>query len=173
MPPGTSGEIVASGPNIMRGYVSGDEVSSGTIDEQGRLHTGDIGMMDDEGYIYLSGRRSEMIKSAGERIFPREIEAILDAHPGVRESGVLGVSDLLLGEKLVACVVPLPDSSLSREELRMHCLKSLSFVRTPREIRFVDQLPKTTSGKIDRARLASQWSEINSRHPIYRHKVSA
>jgi acyl-CoA synthetase (AMP-forming)/AMP-acid ligase II len=173
MPPGTSGEIVASGPNIMRGYVSGDEVSSGTIDEQGRLHTGDIGTIDSEGYVYLSGRKSEMIKSAGERIFPREIEAILDAHPGVRESGVLGISDLLLGEKLVACVVPLPDSSLTREELRMHCLKSLPFVRTPREIRFVDQLPKTSSGKIDRARLASHWAEMDSGHTVYQDKVSA
>jgi long-chain acyl-CoA synthetase len=162
VPPGTPGEIVASGPNIMRGYASGDEVSSGTIDEQGRLHTGDIGTIDSEGYIYLSGRKSEMIKSAGERIFPREVEAIIEAHPGVRESGVLGVPDASLGEKLVACVVPLPDSSLSREELRMHCLKSLSFVRTPREIRFVDQLPKTMSGKIDRVRLASQWAEIQS-----------
>jgi acyl-CoA synthetase (AMP-forming)/AMP-acid ligase II len=173
MPPGTAGEIVVSGPNIMSGYVSGDQLSSGKIDQHGRLHTGDIGTIDSEGYIYISGRKSMMIKSAGERIFPLEIEAILDAHPGVRESGVLGVPDNLLGEKLVACVVPAGDGSVSGEELRTHCLKSLPFVRTPREIRFVDQLPKTASGKIDRVRLQSFWADAPSRSTVHQDKAAA
>jgi long-chain acyl-CoA synthetase len=171
VPPGTPGEIVVSGPNIMRGYVSGDEVTCGKIDDQGRLHTGDIGTIDDEGYICISGRQSEMIKSAGERIFPREIEAIIDAYPGVSESGVLGVSDQLLGERLVACVVPVADSQVSRDDLRTHCLKSLPFVRTPREFKFVDQLPKTASGKIDRVRLVSLWAEVANRSTVHQDKT--
>ena len=161
--PGSPGEIVVSGPNIMRGYVSGDEVTCGKIDDRGRLHTGDIGTIDDEGYICMLGRQSEMIKSAGERVFPREIEAIIDAYTGVRESGVLGVPDKLLGERLVAFVVTAADSQVSRHDLRTHCLKSLPFVRTPREFKFVDQLPKTASGKVDRVGLVSLWSEVARR----------
>jgi acyl-CoA synthetase (AMP-forming)/AMP-acid ligase II len=145
-------EVIASGPGIMKGYVSGDEISSGVIDALGRLHTGDQGRLDSEGYLFLSGRSSEMIKCAGERIFPREIEEILDLHPQVAESAVLGVADPMLGEKLIALIAP-KSAVPAIAELKQHCLKSLPFVRVPRDIRFVAKLPKTPSGKLSRAEL--------------------
>lgn len=160
---GEVGEIVASGPSIMRGYVSQDERASGKIDAQGWLHTGDMGKMDAEGYVYLVGRKSEMIKCAGERIFPREIEGIMNAHPAIFESGVIGMPDRMLGEKIVACVVARPGMAVSVEEIRRHCLKFFPFVRAPREIRFFDGLPKTGSGKIDRRGLADLWRSARSR----------
>lgn len=152
------GEVIASGAGIMKGYVAGDERQLEIIDERGRLHTGDLGRLDEEGYLYLSGRSSEMIKSAGERIFPREIEEVLDNYPGVAESAVLGVSDELLGEKIVALIVPHePQEKLDLGALKQHCLKSLPFVRLPREVRVVESLPKTLSGKLSRAAIKELW----------------
>lgn len=150
LPPLSVGEVVASGPGIMKGYVSGDERALGRIDAQGRLRTGDLGYLDAEGYLYLSGRSSEMIKSAGERVFPGEIEDVLEAHPSVSESAVFGMPDPLLGERVVACVVPAPGHEPSPEGLRTHCLKSLPYVRTPKEVYIVPALPKTSSGKTTR-----------------------
>jgi long-chain acyl-CoA synthetase len=160
LPPGTVGEVVASGPNIMCGYVSGDEIASQKIDLFGRLHTGDIGSFDDHGYLYLAGRKSELIKSAGERVFPREVESVLDMHPAVRESAVLGIPDNTLGEKIVACVVLKPGAAIEADALRTHCLKLLPLVRTPREIRFTEGLPKTESGKIDRRALLALFRDL-------------
>lgn len=153
VPTGEVGEVVATSPGIMKGYVSGDERSSGRIDDRGRLHTGDLGRLDADGYLYLAGRSSEMIKCAGERIFPREIEEVLDAIEGVAESAVLGVPDPVLGERLVACLVLKPGASVSASDVRAHCLKSMPLVRTPRELRFLDALPKTSSGKLTRRAL--------------------
>jgi long-chain acyl-CoA synthetase len=159
---GLPGEIVVTGPNVMRGYVSGDERALGVIDEHGRLRTGDMAAYDEEGYLRILGRKSEMIKSAGERIFPREIEAVIDTHPGVLESGVLGIPDESLGERLVALVVRNDSGSVAEHDIKRHCLSSLPFVRTPREIRFVEQLPKTASGKIDRVRLQAICRNLRS-----------
>ena len=160
LPPGTVGEVVASGPNIMCGYISGDESGSQKIDAFGRLHTGDIGRIDDHGHLYLAGRKSDLIKSAGERVFPREVEIVLDMHPAVRESAVLGVPDRILGEKIVACVVLKPGEAIDTEALRTHCLKLLPLVRTPREIRFTQSLPKTESGKIDRRGVVAHFNDL-------------
>jgi long-chain acyl-CoA synthetase len=160
LPPGTVGEVVASGPNIMCGYVSEDEISSQKIDSFGRLHTGDIGQLDHHGHLYLAGRKSELIKSAGERVFPREVEIVLDMHPAVLESAVLGVPDRILGEKIVACVALKPEETIDAEALRTHCLKFLPLVRVPREVCFVQSLPKTDSGKIDRKSVAAHFNEL-------------
>jgi acyl-CoA synthetase (AMP-forming)/AMP-acid ligase II len=159
VPPGQVGQVVATSPGIMKGYVSGDERTSGRIDGRGRLRTGDLGRFDADGYLYLSGRSSEMIKSAGERIFPREIEEVIDAFDGVAESAVLGLPDPVLGEKLVACVTVKEGATIVLGDLRAHCLKSLPFVRTPREVRFVKSLPKTASGKIVRASLGAVFAD--------------
>jgi acyl-coenzyme A synthetase/AMP-(fatty) acid ligase len=150
LPQGEVGEVVASGPNIMRGYVSGDHHSSGRIDDRGRLRTGDLGRFDRDGYLWLVGRSSDMIKTAGERVFPKEIEDVVNAHPAVAESAVIGVKDETLGEKIVAVVVLREGTSLTLNELRGHALKTLPFVRAPRELKLVSSLPKTGSGKIDR-----------------------
>jgi acyl-CoA synthetase (AMP-forming)/AMP-acid ligase II len=150
VPRGGIGEVAVRGPNVMKGYVSGDE---GRVDAEGRLRTGDLGRLDTDGYLYLVGRQSDLIKSAGERIFPREIEEVLDRHPDVLESAVLGVPDPVLSEKLVALVQARPGRDLDAASVKAHALRWLPFVRTPREVHVVAALPKTASAKVDRAKL--------------------
>ncbi|HET6583474.1 MAG TPA: class I adenylate-forming enzyme family protein [Nannocystaceae bacterium] len=149
--PGQIGEVVAGGPNIMKGYVSGDERALGKIDAAGRLRTGDLGYLDADGDLFLVGRSSEMIKSAGERIFPQEVEDVVGRHPRVREVAVIGVPDATLGEKLVAYVALHPGPEIDLSDFRAHCLQSLPFVRVPKSFEIVGELPKTASGKISRS----------------------
>lgn len=153
VPNGEIGEVMARGPNIMTGYVSGDERTSGRIDARGRLCTGDLGRFDADGYLYLVGRSSDMIKTAGERVFPKEVEDVIAAHPAVAENAVIGVKDPLLGEKIVALVVLREGSELSLKSLREHCVASMAFVRAPRELKVVAAFPKTASGKINKSEL--------------------
>lgn len=166
--PGEVGEVVVSGPNVMCGYVSADEVEEGVIDSLGRLHTGDLGKFDADGFLYLVGRISQMIKSAGERVFPKEIEQVIDDHVGVAESAVFGVPDRMFGERIVAWIVLSPGIEPSLESIRAHCLSRLSFSRTPREIRFVEHLPRTTSGKIDRQAVRAQYDQTSGAAGIER-----
>ena len=153
VPQGAMGEVAASGPNVMKGYISGDHLSSGRIDERGRLRTGDLGYLDADGYLYLAGRSSDMIKTAGERVFPQEIEEVINKHPAVRECAVLGARDPVLGERLVALVVTQAALAPDLTALRTHCLRWLPFVRTPREVHVVAELPKTASAKVNRGAL--------------------
>lgn len=153
LPAGQIGEVAAGGPNIMVGYVSGDHRELGKIDAAGRLRTGDLGRLDDDGHLFLVGRSSEMIKSAGERIFPQEIEEVLATHPDVDEVAVIGVPDPVLGEKVVAYVVAHPGRDVEASNLKAHCLQSLPFVRVPKAFELVTELPKTASGKVSRGAL--------------------
>ncbi|MEM7160412.1 MAG: class I adenylate-forming enzyme family protein [Myxococcota bacterium] len=154
--PDIVGEVAAGGPNIMKGYVSGDEQALGKIDDQGRLRTGDLGRVDPDGHLFLVGRSSEMIKSAGERIFPQEIEDVLARHPGVQEVAVIGLPDDTLGERLVAYLIAREGHELGRVELKQHCLTALPFVRVPKEFNVVETLPQTASGKVSRSKLKKQ-----------------
>ncbi|MCH9682055.1 MAG: acyl--CoA ligase [Deltaproteobacteria bacterium] len=140
----------------MKGYVSGDERTLGKIDAQGRLRTGDLGRLDDDGHLFLVGRSSEMIKSAGERIFPQEIEDVLHRLDGVAEVAVIGLPDELLGEKVVAYLIAKAGHTLERPTLKAHCLAAMPFVRVPKEFRVVESLPQTASGKVSRAKLRQQ-----------------
>jgi len=158
LPAGQVGEVVAKGPNIMRGYFASEELTAEVLDSEGRLHTGDWGRLDADGYLFLAGRKSQMIKTAGERVFPGEIEDVIGSHPDVRECVVFGIPDPLLGERLVAQVVA-ACSDLDEQSVRGHCLEHLSYVRTPREIQLVDALPKTASAKIDRGRVVQNYME--------------
>lgn len=150
------GEVAAGGPNIMKGYVSGDERELGKIDAQGRLRTGDLGRLDEDGHLFLVGRSSEMIKSAGERIFPQEIEDVLQQLPGVAEVAVIGLPDETLGERIVAYLIAKPGHTLERPQLKAHCLAAMPFVRVPKEFVVVDELPQTASGKVSRSKLKKQ-----------------
>jgi acyl-CoA synthetase (AMP-forming)/AMP-acid ligase II len=151
--PGQIGEVAAGGPNIMKGYVSGDHVELGKIDGKGRLRTGDLGRLDEDGHLYLVGRSSEMIKSAGERIFPQEIEAVLLEHPRVAAVAVIGVKDAVLGERMVAYLELTPGDPVEASDFKAHCLQSLPFVRVPKAFVVMDELPKTGSGKVSRGAL--------------------
>ncbi len=157
--PGQIGEVAAGGPNIMIGYVSGDHRELGKIDAQGRLRTGDLAYLDEDGHLFLAGRSSEMIKSAGERIFPQEIEAVLAKHERVDEVAVIGVKDPTLGERIVAYLKLTPGDDVPSGEFKALCLASMAFVRVPKVFVVRDELPKTGSGKVSRGKLRQEAAE--------------
>ncbi len=145
--PGETGEIIARGPNVMLGYWDKPEETKKVL-RNGWLYTGDLATIDDEGFIYIVGRKSEMIKSGAHRIGPKEIEEVLLELPEVSEVAVLGIPDDILGEKIVAVVVPSNGVVPKTQKVLNHCCKKLASFKVPHEIKVVDSLPKTSSGKI-------------------------
>ena len=142
------GELVASGPNIMQGYWKDPKATAQVLDANG-YHTGDIGHKDEDGFIYVSGRRDDLVKVGGHRINPREIEDILLATNLIIESAVLGVPDPLLGNKLIALTVPQNGDS-SPGDILESCAEKLPRYKLPSEVKFIRSLPKNANGKIDR-----------------------
>lgn len=149
---GEIGEIVASGDNIMAGYWKEPELTSRVL-RQGALWTGDLAKMDEDGYLYIVGRKGDMIKSGSHRISPREIEDVLLEHPAVQEAAVVGVGDNVLGEMIKACVVVKEGATCGRQDVLMHCHKHLPSYMVPHDVAFLAELPKTPNGKIRVAEL--------------------
>jgi long-chain acyl-CoA synthetase len=148
VPPGESGELVASGANIMQGYWKDAKATACALDRNG-YHTGDLGYQDEDGYLYVTGRKDDLLKVGGHRIDPQEIEDAMMATGQLLEVAVLGVEDELLGKRLVAVAVPL-GAQASESAILASCLAKLPRHKLPAEIRFVDALPKYASSKIDR-----------------------
>jgi acyl-coenzyme A synthetase/AMP-(fatty) acid ligase len=157
--PGEVGEIVAEGENIMQGYWN-NSVATEKVLKGGRLYTGDLATVDEEGFLYIVGRQSDIIKSGSYRVHPGEIEEVLNAHPCVVESGVVGIADAILGEVVVASVVLRPDYALTQPELLQFSKAFLPSYKMPKRVVFVEQLPKTASGKIKRGVLREQWEAL-------------
>ena len=133
--------------------VQGPTVSRPSLDADGWLHTGDLGHIDDEGFLYVTGRRGEVIVSGGENVMPAEVEEVLLAHPAVADAAVVGRPDPEWQEAVHALVVVAEGSDTGEEELRRHCAKSLSRHKVPKSFSFVAELPRTPSGKLLRAGL--------------------
>lgn len=152
---GETGEIVAEGDNIMLGYWRKPEETSEVLKVDG-LHTGDHARVDAEGYLYIVGRRTDFIKSGAHRIGAKEIEEILLEIEEVDEVAVVGVEDEILGEALRACIVVKPGRELGRSAVMAHCKENLPPYKVPREISFLDALPKTTTGKIRKQELSGK-----------------
>jgi acyl-CoA synthetase (AMP-forming)/AMP-acid ligase II len=156
---GEVGEIVARGPQVFPGYLDDPEANDAAFLPGGWFRTGDLGFLDDRGYLHLTGRIKEVVNRGGESIAPAEIDAALESHPAVAEAAVFSVPDAALGEDLVAAVVLQPDRAASPRELRRWLLDRLSSSKVPRRIRFVTALPRTPTGKVRRGELARRWSE--------------
>jgi len=150
--PGTPGEILVRGPTVMRGYLNDPQATARSL-HGGWLHTGDIGRLDTGGGLEVLDRRDDLIVSGGENVYPAEIEAVLLEHPEVEEAGVAGVPDGDLGARVVAWVVAAPGASPDSEALQRHCRRHLAGFKQPREFRFVQSLPRTASGKLQRRHL--------------------
>ena len=150
--PGEVGEITAEGDCLMKGYWNNPVETCKTL-RGNRLYTGDLATIDEGGFIFIVGRESEIIKSGSYRIHPMEIEEVLNSHPDLLESAAVGVDDAVLGECIVAFVVTRPDSSPLSSDLLHYARKFLPVFKLPRRIVFVEQLPKTSSGKIKRVAL--------------------
>jgi len=157
MPAGEKGEIVVSGPTIMTGYYNNLEATAQVIRTNGQsvreLYTGDIGYLDADGDLWPVQRRSDLILSGGENVYPAEVEAVLRQHPAVADACVVGIPDAEWGQQVAALVACPPGIAVAEDALVNFCRERLAGYKRPRIIRFVDALPQTASGKIERARV--------------------
>jgi acyl-CoA synthetase (AMP-forming)/AMP-acid ligase II len=158
VPRGTIGEIAVRTPRAMKGYVSQAEATAQTLVE-GWLHTGDLGWMDDEGYLYLAGRKDDLIIRGGENISPAEVEAVLQAHPDVEEAAVIGRPDPEWGEQVLAIVVRKPGSALTAEGVTEWCRQRLASFKKPAAVQFVEALPRNALGKVLRQELRQRFTK--------------
>jgi long-chain acyl-CoA synthetase len=148
LPPGERGEICLKGPNVIRGYWDDPEATAEAFTD-GWLHTGDIGRIDEEGFVYIEDRAKDMVIRGGENIYCAEVEAVLYEHPGVYEAAVFGIPDQRLGEELAGVVYVRPGHQVTVEELQDHVRAHLAPFKVPTRIELVaDQLPRNASGKI-------------------------
>jgi long-chain acyl-CoA synthetase len=152
---GEHGEVWARGPNVMCGYWNAPEATAATLVD-GWLRTGDLGHLDDEGYLWLAGRRSDMIKTGAHRVHPQDVEEAIAELAGVREVAVAGIDDALLGQAVAAFIVAEPAAGLTELKVKAHCRERLATYKIPKRVDFLAELPKTASGKIRRAQLAGR-----------------
>ncbi len=155
---GEPGEVVIKGPNVMRGYLNRPEATAEAVKGAGEagggwLHTGDVGVLDDDGYLTIVDRIKDMIIRGGENIYPKEIESVLCRHGAVLQAAVIGVPHEVYGEVPVAYVVTYPDASVTAEDLRALCRANLTKIKIPTAIHIVPELPKNAVGKIDKPAL--------------------
>jgi long-chain acyl-CoA synthetase len=153
VPTGTTGELAIRGPNVMRGYYKNDEATRASFTPDGWLRTGDLGHVDADGFFFVTGRIKELIIKGGENIAPREIDEALLAHPAVLDAAAVGIPDPHYGQEILACVVLREGATCSEDELRAFCVEQLGRYKTPKQLRFVSELPRGPSGKVQRLKL--------------------
>ena len=151
--PGEQGELWTRGYLVMRGYYKMEDKTREVIDEEGWLHTGDLAVMDENGYVKITGRAKDMIIRGGENVYPREIEEFLYAHPDISDVQVYGVPDEKYGEQVAAAVKVRSGASLTAEEVRDYCRESIAHYKVPCYVDFVEEYPMTASGKIQKYKL--------------------
>jgi long-chain acyl-CoA synthetase len=155
LPLGELGEVCVRGPNVMQGYYRLPEETARTL-RDGWLHTGDVGRLDADGYLFIVERKKDLIIRGGFNIYPREVEEVLYAHPAVAEAAAIGVSDAVMGEEVMAFVALKPGATVDADALIGFCRERLAGYKCPSQIRFVDALPKSPIGKILRKELRSR-----------------
>jgi len=153
LPPGKQGELCARGYMVMKGYYKMPEETANVIDADGWLHTGDLAIMDENGYCKITGRIKQMIIRGGENIYPREIEEFLYTHPKVSDIQVYGVPDRKYGEQVMAAIILKKGVEMSEEEVRGFCRGKIANYKIPKYIKFVDGYPMTASGKIQKFKM--------------------
>ncbi|WP_424237712.1 AMP-binding protein [Bhargavaea ginsengi] len=159
VPQGEPGELCTRGYHVMKGYYNNEEATRKAIDEDGWLHTGDIAVMDQDGYLDITGRIKDMVIRGGENIYPREIEEFLYTHPSVSDVQVIGVPDPKYGEELMAWIILKPGAEETAESVREYCKGKISFHKIPRYIEFTEEYPMTASGKIQKFKLREMSEE--------------
>lgn len=153
LPAGETGEIVIRGPNVMRGYYKDETATRATFTLDRWLRTGDLGHQDADGFFFVTGRIKELIIKGGENIAPREIDEALLGHPAVLEAAAVGIPDQHYGQEIMACIVLREGMTCGEDALREFCLTQLGRYKTPKLFRFVDDLPRGPSGKVQRLKL--------------------
>jgi len=150
---GTTGELLSRGYIVMLGYWNDSEATASAIDKARWMHTGDLAVMDDHGYVQIVGRSKDMIIRGGENIYPREIEEFLYSHPKIQDVQVIGVPDQLYGEEVMAWVILKKEVDATQQELWDYCTDKISRYKIPRYWRFTDSFPMTVSGKVQKYKL--------------------
>lgn len=150
---GERGEICTRGYSVMQGYWDGEEQTAETIDKEGWLHSGDIGIMDTEGYVQVVGRIKDMIIRGGENIYPREIEEFLYTHPAIQDAQVFGIPDKKYGEQVCVWIQLQESTELDGQALQEFCREQITYFKVPTVIRFVDEFPMTVTGKIQKFKM--------------------
>ncbi|MHC4674086.1 MAG: class I adenylate-forming enzyme family protein, partial [Planctomycetota bacterium] len=145
---GQEGEICVRGPMVMKGYYNRPEETVAVIDRDGWFRTGDIGKLDNENYLYITGRAKDLIIVGGENVYPREVESILEGHPEVEEVAIVGRPDESRGEVVVGFVTLSDNAQASANDLRSYCREHLASYKVPRQIHIKPELPKGPTGKI-------------------------
>jgi fatty-acyl-CoA synthase len=151
--PGEQGELLTRGYHVMRGYYKMEEKTGEVIDDQGWLHTGDLAVMDEDGYVRITGRAKDMIIRGGENVYPREIEEFLYTHPEIFDVQIYGVPDEKYGEKVAAAIQLREDSELTAEDVKDYCRETIARYKVPEFVDFVEEYPMTASGKIQKYKL--------------------
>ncbi len=152
---GEVGEIMVGGPTVMRGYVDRPEETARVL-RGGWLHTGDLGYLDDEGYLYIVDRRDDLIVSGGENVYPAEVEAVLREHPAIEDAAVVGVPDAVWGQTVMAAVKLRSGAHLAEDEVRAFCATRLAGFKVPRHVWFVEAIPRSAPGKVQRRLIRDQ-----------------
>jgi fatty-acyl-CoA synthase len=160
VPPGVTGEVCCRGYNVMKGYYNMPEATAQTIDADGWLHSGDLGVMDKDGYLAITGRIKDMIIRGGENVYPREIEEFLYTMEGVSDVQVVGVPSRKYGEEVGAFIIPKPGFSLTPEEVKDFCRGRIARYKIPKYIAFVESCPMTASGKIQKYKLREMAAKL-------------
>lgn len=153
LPVESVGEIAVRGAGVMLGYYRQPRDTAAAFDREGFFLTGDLGLIDEAGFLHLVGRSKDVIIRSGFNVYPREVESRIEAHPAVQEAAVVGVSDSLLGEAICACVVPVEGAIVTAPEIVEWCREVLAADKVPDSVRFVDELPRTDTGQVRRADL--------------------
>ena len=159
---GLPGEVCSKGVGIMRCYWNDEEKTKATIDSNGWLHSGDLGVMDSEGFVSIVGRIKDMIIRGGENVYPREIEEVLYTYPGIQDAAVFGISDEKYGEEVCAWIQPKEDTTLDEQAIRAFLKDKLAYFKMPRYIRFVESYPMTVTGKLQKFKMREQMQEVLS-----------
>jgi fatty-acyl-CoA synthase len=154
LPEESVGEVAVRGPGVMKGYYRQPGETAQVFTDDGFFLTGDLGMLDEEGYLHILGRRKEMIIRGGFNVYPREVEDRLHAHPAVLDVAVVGLPHEVLGEVACACIVPVEGAIVTGEEIKEFCREMMADYKVPDLVRFLDSFPMTGSGKVRRVELA-------------------
>jgi long-chain acyl-CoA synthetase len=147
------------GDNVMKCYYKAPDKTAEALESDGWLHTGDLGYMDEDGFVFVTGRIKELIIKGGENVAPREIDEAFYKHPAIQDAAAVGIPDDEYGEEIMCCCVLKPDCDCTEEELREFCRGELGEFKTPKVIKVVEELPKGPSGKIQRLKLPDLLQE--------------
>jgi long-chain acyl-CoA synthetase len=162
LPRGQQGEICIKGPNITRGYLNNTDETAAAF-RDGWFCSGDIGYLDESGYLFIVDRLKDMVITGGENVYPREVEEVLYTHPEVQECAVVGLPDREYGEQVTAFIIPVPSASPDALSLKAYCKKRLAGFKVPKAFHLVDELPKNNAGKLLKREIRRQWRDTDSK----------